>query len=234
MDHTKAVDTGAVERYLLGQLAGPESEEFEAHFFDCTQCAQELRAGALFEENARAVFKEEGVPQRVVASDVNPRKARRSPWALTWGSPWMAAPALGVLALLGVSVYQSLVVIPGLRGQLRAAVSPQPVASYVLPPISRGDAHALDVAADSRFYTIYMDPTWEGAFAAYLCSVQDESGSTKFSVRLPTPPPGKPIQILMARTLLPSGRYTVVIRNAAETRKPETELARYALILKLD
>jgi hypothetical protein len=79
-----------------------------------------------------------------------------------------------------------------------------------------------------------MDPAWEGSFAAYICSVQDESGSTRFSVRLPAPPPGKPIEILMARSLLPSGRYTVTIRNAAESGKPEAELARFALILELD
>jgi hypothetical protein len=38
----------------------------------------------------------------------------------------------------------------------------------------------------------------------------------------------------MARSLIPSGRYTVIIRNVAENGKPEAELARYALILKLD
>jgi hypothetical protein len=108
------------------------------------------------------------------------------------------------------------------------------MASYVLPPVSRGDARSLELPDTGRFYAIYMDPTWEGSFAAYQCSVQDESGSTRFSVRLPAPPPGKPIQILLTRSLLPAGRYTVVIRNAAETGKPETELARYALILKLD
>jgi hypothetical protein len=64
--------------------------------------------------------------------------------------------------------------------------------------------------------------------------VQDESGSTRFSVRLPAPPPGKPIEILMARSLLPSGRYTVIIRNVAESGKAVAELARFALILKLD
>jgi hypothetical protein len=79
-----------------------------------------------------------------------------------------------------------------------------------------------------------MDPTWDGSFAAYLCSVQDDAGSTRFSVRLPAPPPGKPIEILMPRPLLPSGKYTVVIRSAAEGGKPEAELARYALILKID
>jgi hypothetical protein len=197
------------------------------------QCSQELRAGALFEENARFVFNEESAPARALHGDA-PRKARRSTWALTWGRPWIAAPALGVLALLGVSAYQSLVVIPGLRGQLREAVSPQPVASYVLPLVSRGDAQVREISAAGLFYTVYMYPIWDRSFAAYVCSVEDESGSTRFTVRLPGPPPGDAIPILMVRTLLPSGRYTVVIRNAAETGKPETELARYALILKLD
>jgi hypothetical protein len=233
MDHIEAVSTEAVERYLLGQLSDSECEAFEAHFFDCTQCAQELRTGAFFQENARAVFEEDSAAAPDTERDTNSRR-RRSLWVLTWGSPWSAAPALAALALAGVTTYQAIVVIPGLRGQLREAVSPQPVASYVLPPISRGDTRALEVPAGGRFYTIYMDPAWEGSFTAYLCSVQDESGAIKFSVRLPAPAPGKPIQILMARSLLPSGRYTVLIRNAAETGKPETELARYSLILKLN
>jgi hypothetical protein len=234
MDHQDAVRTGAVERYLLGQLSGPESEEFETHFFDCMQCAQDLRAGALFEENARTVFSEQAAAERAAASRAGSPPAPRSLWAVTWGRPWAAVPALAALALVGVSAYQSLVVIPGLRGQLRQALSPQPMASYVLPPTSRGDAQALEIPADGLFYAVYMDPTWEGSFAAYMCSVQDESGSTRFSVQLPAPPPGKPIQVLLTRSLLPSGRYTVVIRNIAETGKPEAELARYALVVKLD
>ena len=234
MDHTQAVSTDAVERYLLGQLSDSESEEFETHFFDCAECAQELRAGALFEENARVVFNEEGLAAPRVVSPAGSRPARRSLWALTWGRPWAAASALAALALISVSAYQSLVVIPGLRGQLRQTLSPQPVASFVLPPASRGDTPAREISGGGLFYAVYMDPTWDGSFAAYVCSVQDESGSTRFSVRLPAPPPGKPIQILIARSVLPSGRYTVVIRNAAETGKPENELARYTLVLKLD
>ncbi len=232
MDHTEAVTTGAVERYLLGQLSGSESEEFEIHFFDCLQCAQALRAGALFEENAKIVFHEESAQGAV--DDAKSPKSRRFAWVLTWGAPWAAVPALAALALLGVLVYQSFIVIPGLRGQLSQALSPQPLASFVIPSISRGDAHVLEVPDVGHFYAIYMDPTWEGSFAAYLVSLQDESGTTRFSVRLPAPPRGRSIQILMARSALPSGRYTVVVRNAAETGKPEAELARYALILKLD
>jgi Putative zinc-finger len=235
MDHTEAVRSAAVDRYLLGQLSASETEEFEQHFFDCLECSRELRAGAMFEDNARAVFLEdslaaEGVPGKTRTS----AQPKPSVWGWFWQRPWSAAPALAALVLALVTAYQALVVIPGLRTQLNAALSPQPVASYVLPPISRGDARALEVPAGSRFYSIYMDPVWEGSFAAYMCSVQDESGSTRFSVRLPAPPPGKPIEILMARSLLPSGRYTVIIRNVAESGKAVAELARFALILKLD
>lgn len=235
MNHTEAVSTDAVERYLLGQLSVSESEEFEQHFFDCLECADSLRAGAIFEDNARSVFLEErSVAGSGAAETRRPAETKPSIWAWLWQRPWTAAPALASLALACVAAYQAFVVIPGLRGQLHDALSPQPVASHVLPPISRGDFRVLEVPKTGRFYGIYMDPTWEGSFAAYLCLVQDESGSTRFSLRVPAPPLGEPIQILMARSTLPSGRYTVVIRNAAESGKPEAEIGRYTLILKLD
>ena len=233
MDHVEAVKTGAVERYLLGQLSDSESEDFERHFFGCTHCTEELRAGAVFEENARAVFDEDSPGSaRAVEPGTETGGGRLSFWSLLWQRPWNVAPALAALALLAVVGYQNLVMIPGLRGELRGALSPQPVASHVLPPIARGDIRVLDVAKDSRFYTIYMDPAWQGSFSEYLCSAQDESGSTRFSVRVPAPPPGKPIEILMSTAAIPSGRYTVVVRGAGPGR-PEADLARYALILKL-
>ncbi len=236
MNHTEAVSAGAAERYLLGQLSPSEAEEFEQHFFDCSECARELRVGAMFEENAKAVFLEERASAvRIPAETRRPVQEKPSVWAWFWQRPWgVAAPALAAVALAIATGYQAMVVIPGLRSQLHDVLSPQPVASNVLPPISRGDVRPLEVPEGAHFYAIYMDPTWEGSFAAYECSVLDESGSTKFSVRLPAPPPGKPIQILMPRPVLPSGRYTVVIRNASEAGKPEAELARYILVLKLD
>jgi hypothetical protein len=235
MNHTEAVSSSAVDRYLLGQLSDSETEEFEQHFFDCLDCSRDLRASAMFEENARAVFLEESLAaERAPGKTRTSAETKPSIWGWFWVRPWNAAPALAALVLAAIAVYQAWIVIPGLRTQLSASLSPQPVASYVLAPLSRGDARPLEVPDGSRFYSIYMDPAWEGSFAGYLCAVQDETGSTRFSVRLPAPPPGKPIEILIARSLLPSGRYTVTIRNTAEPGKPEAELARYALILKLE
>jgi hypothetical protein len=235
MKHAEALASGAVERYLLGQLSASESEEFEQHFFDCLECTRDLRAGAIFTENAKAVFLEEQPQAETGGREVRDlKKEKTSLWERFWLRPWNAVPALAAVALALITGYQAGIVIPRLRGELRIATEPQPIESHVLPPISRGDARVLEVPKASRFYTIYMDPTWDGSFPRYLCSVHDESGATKFSLRLPAPPPGQPLQILLARDLIPSGRYTVVIRNVAEQDKPETELARYALILKLD
>ena len=163
-----------------------------------------------------------------------PVPAKPSVWARFGWRPWSWAPALASLVLATVAAYQAWIVIPGLRGQLHAVLIPQAVSSHALPPLSRGDGRVLEVPSGSRFFTIYMDPVWQGSFANYLCSIEDTSGSVKFSVQVPAPAPGEPIQILMTRSLLPSGRYTVVIRNAPENGKPEAELARYSLTLTLD
>jgi hypothetical protein len=226
MDHTEAVEKGAVERYQLGELSAKEIDEFETHFFECTDCAEELRAAAIFEENAKAVFLENS---RGVAGAGEPRvkyeQARVSWWALFWRNPWSAVPAAAAAVLLCVVVYQANV--------MQHAFAPQAIASYALQ-VSRGEEHVLEVPKNDKFYALYMDPTWQGSYPEYLCVVQDEKGSTWLAKRIAAPPPDKPLQILMPRNQLPSGRYKVIVRNVNTAGKPETELAQYSLILKLD
>lgn len=128
MDHAEAITRGAVERYQLGELSEREIEEFETHFFDCTDCANELEAAAIFEENAKAVFLEKS---RGAAGAGLPRaryeQARISWWTLFWQNPWNAVPSLAPRC--GV-VYQAAMIKP--------ALAPQYMASYVLSSHSRG------------------------------------------------------------------------------------------------
>ena len=56
MDHAEAVRVLAVEQCLLGELSGPEREEFEEHFFSCPECVEALEVGAEFMKHARDVF----------------------------------------------------------------------------------------------------------------------------------------------------------------------------------
>ena len=59
MTHADAASTQAVERYLLGELSSQQRDEFEAHLFDCPECAEDLRAAAIFLDNSRAVLRDD-------------------------------------------------------------------------------------------------------------------------------------------------------------------------------
>ena len=43
VNHEEAVETMAVERYVLGDLQGSEWEQCEEHFFSCLECARKVR-----------------------------------------------------------------------------------------------------------------------------------------------------------------------------------------------
>lgn len=43
MDHTEAKRSQALEKYLLRELSPAASEEFELHFFNCSECAEDLQ-----------------------------------------------------------------------------------------------------------------------------------------------------------------------------------------------
>ncbi|HEY6391602.1 MAG TPA: hypothetical protein VIX89_10015 [Bryobacteraceae bacterium] len=226
MDHTEAINKGAVERYRLGELSAVETEEFETHFFECGQCAKELREAAIFEENARAVFAEDS-RNAAHASDPRAKYERgRTPWwALFWRNPWSAAPATAAAMLLCTVVYQART--------MRLALAPHAITSYVSLSSSRGQDRVIEVPKNDRSYLLSIDPPLE-PYPEYLYTVQDEKNVVRFSVPFHTPPADKPLQIVVPRNQIPSGRYTAILRHPAANGQPETELARYSFILKLD
>ena len=57
MDHETATSGRLAERYVAGELTDAEREQFEAHFFDCPACAEEVRCEQEFAANLRAVLR---------------------------------------------------------------------------------------------------------------------------------------------------------------------------------
>ena len=57
MDHNEALRLHAVEKYVLGELPPSLRDEFEEHFFECQECALDVRAAAEFVDNVRAVLR---------------------------------------------------------------------------------------------------------------------------------------------------------------------------------
>src|SRR5580700_10047395 len=93
MDHSEAVRLGAAERYLLGELPPDERERFEEHYFGCLECAQDVRAGAVFVDGARDIL-------RVERDHAPGRVAEREPSRGWWASLLRPAVLVPVMALL--------------------------------------------------------------------------------------------------------------------------------------
>jgi hypothetical protein len=223
MEHQEADQTLAVERYLLGDMAGAEMEQFEEHLFICPRCAESVRTGAVFVENARAVFKEPGA-QAEAQPTSRAMEWKQTPWWKRFMAP-VFVPALAALAFLCVAGYQQLVVIRGLRAQLATLTAPQPLPSFALHAISRGEGQAIVVPAGARFFNLYFDVVMESA-SGYSCAILDATGSVRFTEHLSLPGPGAggTLNLLIGSSRLPAGDYTLVV-NAESPRA--VEIGRY-------
>lgn len=228
MQHEEANQTQAVERYLLGDMTLAEVEQFEEHLFTCPECADSVKTGAVFVDNTRAVFKE-------TAPEAASERARGT---IDWKPvPWWKrlmfpafAPALAVLALLCVAGYQQFVVIPRLRSQLAEVTAPQPLPSFALHAASRGSQQEIAVPAGARFFNLYFDVAVESA-SGYSCAILDRTGLPKFKDHLPPPRPeaGGTISLLIGRSVLPAGDYTLVVTAEGPGA---TEIGRYPFKLE--
>lgn len=95
MDHTEAAAINATDRYLLGELSAAEADAFEEHYFDCVECADDLRVGVQLLDGGRKLAREASDPVAAPAPVVSiaERRTRRASWI-----PAAAAAAL-VLAI---------------------------------------------------------------------------------------------------------------------------------------
>src|SRR5262249_6533354 len=103
VDHPEAIQSGATEKYLLGELGPDERARFEEHSCDCRECAEDVKAAAAFLDGAQELLAEEGAAERVAA-----RPAAVSAWSprrLFWPLP--AGAAVAAALLVAVAGYQS-------------------------------------------------------------------------------------------------------------------------------
>jgi hypothetical protein len=59
MDHTEATAEQLVERYVLDELDDEKAERFEEHYFECADCANDLRAAVTLMRYGAELPKEE-------------------------------------------------------------------------------------------------------------------------------------------------------------------------------
>jgi hypothetical protein len=131
MDHLQAVNTLAMERYLLEEMPQPERDSFEEHYFSCPECAEDARtAAAMCDGAASGLARTDAGTTTSRKPGVLPfRPATRPGWRSSVALPWAAA------ALLAIGIgYQNV------EGPLvsRRAVDSFPLTPSTLRPASRG------------------------------------------------------------------------------------------------
>ncbi len=164
MDHNQSATLMAVEKYLLDELTPEVRDEFEQHFFDCQECATDLRATAAFMAAARQEFKTNPVPKPGGAAKGKSLLAPFWPSALVWSA---------LAASLLVIAYQNLAVFPHFKTEIAELKAPEilPVVSLVGGNSRGGQTPEASVAAAHPFLLSVDIPTQDRFPAIPVCSI---------------------------------------------------------------
>jgi hypothetical protein len=217
MDHAEAARRFAAEQYLLGELNGAEREEFEEHFFYCSDCAAAVEAGTALMANAREVLAEPGAVVRPAAAE------RKSRW-LFW-SGWRLVPtaALAGWALAVVLGYQVLRRPPA--GQL-----------VIAPAVSVRAARAQQSLTFSRrqpAIAFEIAPEWQQSYAGYEAQIERASDHEVVFKSTISEEPGlaNPLTVSLGTARLQPGAYLLMIYGLAEGAANQTALERISFTL---
>ena len=226
MKHAKAVEDFCTERYVLGEMTEQERSDFEEHFFDCAECADDVRSTVAFADNVRAALGE---------------RAAEDPGASGGGSllrfPGMrsrTASALAAAAVLVLAVgaaFQSLVVVPDLRRQLAEARAPQAVGWEFLA-VARSAVPVLEAEPDAQFLGLRLSRSFERTAPSYVYELLGPEGNSLQSALLAAPAEGEELGLLLPLRGLAPGAYVIVLSSAGSAGEADQELARYPFELR--
>lgn len=206
MNHDLVVRQKMTERYLLDELDSQQRDEFEEHLFDCRDCAEDVRAGAMFVEQSKIVLAENPVPAPV------PVPTPPQPGWFAWLRPAFAVPALAVL--LAVVGYQNLVTYPQLQAVLK---QPQvlPMASVNLGTWGAGGP-AITTAQGKGFLLFVRIPP-DGVYDHYTADLINPAGKLEWSLTIPAVAGQDQWPVEVPGTNREAGTYTLAIHGISAT-----------------
>lgn len=215
MDHEQAIQTQAAEKYLLGEFSVPEQDEFAEHFFDCEECARDLRLTSLFMDTSK----------RVMAADL---RAKPLPAGKTSSSAWQPAwyAIAASIALLAVISYQNVVTIP----KLRSFAAPQALEYFSIASMgSRGTGQTVVTPSHDKPFVLLADIPSHENIAQYRCEILDPNGKTIISIDVPEALARKTVPLLIPASTLSRGTYSFSISGRTKEEQVFTQLGKYPL-----
>jgi hypothetical protein len=211
MTHEEAVTALASTRYLLDELSRDEREAFEAHFFSCDACAEEMRSAAAMLQGAQTELAQSPGSAHVLPMRPKTTAEARRRWYHSTTLPWAAAAALAC-----ITTYQTFRVVPSVARD----AAPVALVPVLLHPESRGRETVVTVrqGAPVTLALEVNDPPQGGQITYELRSL---AGRHIASGQAGAPPPGMPLLLLLpAWTDAGDMHYILTVHDAAPAARP--------------
>jgi hypothetical protein len=235
MNHQEATGQAAVEKYLLNELAPPLRDEFEQHFFGCTECTADLRATAAFLEAAKTELKLQADRGPAVAPTPRarmPAAPSKKSWFTFLGRPAVLSPAFALLLL--VVIYQNVAVYPRLTNEVAQLSNPE-----ILPTLSlvsgnsRGAASTSISVGHAQSFLLAVDIPTRDQFSSYELKLVAPSGATAWSLPASAQAAKDTVSVRVPVSSWSAGDYTLIVQGH-EDRGPagaNIDLAHYRFTL---
>jgi hypothetical protein len=206
MDHQEALRLQAAEKYILGELTPELCEQFEEHYFDCSDCATNLKALGTFITASRLVLED---------AEGSPRVAPHVAWAgrpgwFNWLQPVISVPA--IMALAAIVVFQLTMAIRSARKvETVQTVAEVYESSYHLQGTTRGAETAKLAVRPDESFAVDFDFVPTRIFSNYKGSLLDSSGQVVLVFGLKGEQSNKEVHLVIPGGKVHTGSYEVVV-----------------------
>ena len=235
MDHSEAVQKMAAERYLLDELTPDEREAFEEHFFDCPECALDLRVGAAFVDEAKVQLPELVAPLPHPAPGEFAKAQKELELLACMVPPGLCRSRVRRACWLSSDIRTWSRIRPFDRRRISPAFFPR----CHCRGATRGGSR-LSVTSDTKHGValpiILSQPAGSALYSTYSFELFDPQGKLVWSGSSPAPgdseSDSQPLSLVIPGAMLRNGAYTIVISGIAPQGE-RTEIDRYVLDLHL-
>jgi len=208
MEHDEAIRSHAAERYVAHELSPAEQEAFEEHFFDCQECADDVRFELTFTASVRAVSRElQAEPQPA------PAPSSASLWE-KWRDWLRARPALAFSFAGNVALAAgfALVLLTGIH----PPAGPRFTQPYFAPGIAKGAGDVHAIPSSETVYAVRF-PAPSTASQSYSYEILDAAGKRESSGPLTAPASEDGFLYLQIPLgSLPAGEHTLAVRGVPD------------------
>lgn len=212
MNHSEAIESQALDAYLLDDLTGDARDAFEEHYIDCPSCAKAVYTGTIMVGAIKQDQTPQLMPQPIPAPIPFPRRVQQ----------WLSVAAVAVFAFL----------LGGLAPLLQRAPAVVPLIEIASPVgamtgVTRG---APDEAISAHFeherrneIVVYFSAK-PRLYPAYAIELRDASGKVLGALNLTPKEALNESGVPVLLRALPAGRYVLATRGVlTDGNRPELD-----------